>query len=120
MERKRNQEMDLEKVEINLEALQKYHGEQEIDEMTIDQIKQLHQETLESKGKEVRLGILSGSSRSMGIRTNPLNILKKTPSEEKKRGRKPYLQVIEETGAHLVDSGQVIGLPEIYFHSQPK
>jgi hypothetical protein len=50
------QQMEMEKVEINLESLRKDHGEQEIDEMTIGQIKHLHQETQECKGKEIELG----------------------------------------------------------------
>jgi hypothetical protein len=69
---------------------------------------------------EIVSGPLTRDSRIMGVNTNPLKILKKTPNEENKRGRKPYQKIIEETGVHLVDSGQVLGLPEIYFHSQPK
>jgi hypothetical protein len=58
------------------------------------------------------------SLKKNGIKNNPLEILKKIPSEEKKRGQKMYRQVIEETRAHLVDSGQVIGLSKRYFQSQ--
>jgi hypothetical protein len=64
------------------------------------------------------LGILSSSSGGFGVKTKTLNILKKSTNEEKRRGRKPYSQVIEETGAHLVDLGQVVGLPERYFKTQ--
>jgi hypothetical protein len=55
----------------------------------------------------------------MGIKTNPLKILKKILVEEKKRGQKPYKKIIKETRAHLVDSRQMLGLPERYFQPQP-
>jgi hypothetical protein len=69
---------------------------------------------------ELGLGILASSSSSFGIKTKPLKILKKSSNEEKRRGRKPYSQVIKETGAHLVDSGQVLELLEKYFKTQQK
>jgi hypothetical protein len=59
-------------------------------------------------------------SGSMGIKTNPLKAQKNISGEEKKKGRKPYRQNIEETGALIVDLGQVVCLPDNYFPSQPK
>jgi hypothetical protein len=50
-------------------------------------------------GLELGLGILASSLSSFGIKTKPLNILKKSSNEEKIRGKKPYSQVIEEMGA---------------------
>jgi hypothetical protein len=49
----------------------------------------------------------------MRVNNKPLKIPKENPSDENKRGRKLYRQVIEETWAHLVDLGQVIALSEI-------
>jgi hypothetical protein len=68
----------------------------------------------------LELGILAISSSSFGIKTKPLNILNESYNEEKRRGKKPYIQVIKETGAHLVDTGQVVGLSEKYFKNHQK
>jgi hypothetical protein len=50
------QEMDLEKVEIDMKSLREGHGEQEINDMTIGQLRNLQSEIQENKGKEVVLG----------------------------------------------------------------
>jgi hypothetical protein len=62
----------------------------------------------------------SSTIGNLGIKTNPLKSQKKSPGEEKKKGRKPHRQKIEETGALMVDSGQVVCLLDNYFPSQPK
>jgi hypothetical protein len=69
----------------------------------------------DTRGVDLGPRILYISSIGFGVKTKTLKILKTSTNEEKIRGRNPYSQVIEETGAHLEDSGQVVGLPEIYF-----
>jgi hypothetical protein len=56
----------------------------------------------------------------MGIKTNPLKEHNKILVEGKNKGRKPHKKKIEETGALLVNSRQVVYLPDKYFPSQPK
>jgi len=56
----------------------------------------------------------------MGIKTNPLKPPKKLSRGEKRRGRKSYSQKIEETRALMVDSGQVVCLPDNYFPPNPE
>jgi len=53
------------------------------------------------KGKVVGniQGSTSTASRNLGINTNPLKEKNKIPYEEKKKGKKPRRQKIEETGA---------------------
>jgi hypothetical protein len=81
--------MEMEKVESNIEESGRDQGEQESTEMNTGQTKHLHQESRERNNNEIGLGILTGSSGSMGIKTKPLKILKKNPSEENKRGKNP-------------------------------
>jgi hypothetical protein len=65
---------------------------------------------LKGKGVGASQGSPSSTTGNLGIKTNPLKPLKKSLGEERKRGRKPHKQKIEETWALLVDLGQVVGL----------
>jgi len=80
----------------------------------------IHENSKNSGEKEIGLGTLTSSLGGFRIKTNPMKILKKIANEGKIRGKKPYSQVIEETRAHLVDSGQVVGLSERYLKTQKK
>jgi hypothetical protein len=57
----------------------------------------IQENSQDNGGMEIGLGTLSSSLGGFGVKTKTLKILKKSTNEEKRRGRKPYSQVIEET-----------------------
>jgi hypothetical protein len=63
-------------------------------------------------------GTTSTTSGNLGIKTNHLNTQKNTLGEEKNKGKEPQRQKIEEAGALMVDSRQVVYLSDYYFPSQ--
>jgi hypothetical protein len=88
--------------------------------MQVGQLRQLHRELLRRKNKDPTTDNPTSSSGNLGIKSNPLKNSKKSGGEEKKKGRKPHKQVLEETWALLIDSIQVVGLPNKYFLPQTK
>jgi hypothetical protein len=114
------QAMELEEIEIDLPRLSDIHGPKIINSLTIDQIHKLQSEIEPVKGKGNSTNSAPTSSGGIGIKTNPLKSPKKQSGDEKRRDRKPYRQKIEETGAQMVDSEQVVCLPNNYFTTQPK
>jgi hypothetical protein len=70
--------------------------------------------------KRKHSGESNSSSGNLGINTNPLKNPKKLGREEKRKGHKPHRQVLEEAGALLIDSVQVMRLMYKSFLPQPK
>jgi hypothetical protein len=71
-------------------------GHKTINNLTIVQLRMLQKDIEKGKGVGSNLEPGSSASGSMGIKTNPLKSQKKTSGEEKRRGRKPYHQKLEE------------------------
>jgi hypothetical protein len=65
----------------------------------------LQRELLRRKNKEQMQDNTTSSSGNLGIKSNPLKNIKNQGGEDKKKGRKPHKQVLEETRALLIDSG---------------
>jgi hypothetical protein len=49
-----------------------------------------------------------------------MKTLKKSGGRRRKKDAKPHRKVLEETRALLINSGQVVGLPNKYFLPQSK
>jgi hypothetical protein len=95
--------MDLEEVEVGMQALRTEHGKQEVNNMQIGKLHKMQWKLIKSKGKVAIQGNLKTTYGNLGIKINPLKPLNNTPGEEKKRGMKPHKKKIEETGVLLVD-----------------
>ena len=106
-------------MEVNLQELIVVHGEKDINNMQVGQLRWLHIEPLRNQRKEPMLDNLA-SSGNLGIKSNPQKNTKEPGGEERKKGRKPHKQFLEEANTLLIDSGHVVGLPDMYFLPQTK
>jgi len=70
----------------------------------VGQLCRLQRELLRRKSKEHMQDNMASSLGNLGIKSNPLKTPKEQGGEDKKKGRKPHKQVLEEIGALLIDS----------------
>jgi hypothetical protein len=112
--------MDLEEIVVDMPSLHEAHRDKNINNLSIYLLRKLQRDMLKGKATGSSQGMSLATIENLGIKTNPLKSQKKSPGEEKNKGRKPHRQKIEETGALMVNPSQVVRLLDNCFPSQPK
>jgi hypothetical protein len=95
---------------IDLEKLEEALDQKDLQGLPEEQLRKVHKVFLDST---------AGSTARLGIATESSSGSKKTPRENKRRGRKPVHQLIKEAGHLMINSGQIQKLSEGYLHPHP-